>query len=160
VGPVEFVPLGDGTLAIAAPWFEDEQTQRWLGGPGCPALVLRLAANPPAEYRGCRVTGRFAWLAYTDQAPIGLVDVERYADATAGVALVVDPALRGRGFGRRIIQALLGRPELEATDVIRAGIEPGNVASVRCFTAAGFTAEADTPDDEGVAYFRRPRFTA
>jgi hypothetical protein len=24
VGPVEFVPLGDGTLAIVPPWFEDE----------------------------------------------------------------------------------------------------------------------------------------
>lgn len=105
--------------------FEDEQTQRWLGGPGWPALVLRLAADPRAEYRRCRVTGRFAWLAYTDQVPIGLVDIERYADATAGVALVVDPVLRSQGLGRRIIEALVARPELEATEIIRAGIEPG-----------------------------------
>ena len=52
MGPIEFTPLSDGTLAVAAPWFEDEQTQRWLGGPGWPALVLRLAADPSAEHRG------------------------------------------------------------------------------------------------------------
>jgi RimJ/RimL family protein N-acetyltransferase len=157
MGPIEFTPLSEDTLAVATPWFEDEQTQRWLGGPGWPALALRLAADPSAEHRGRRVTGRFVWLAHAGQTPIGLVDTELYGNATAGVALVVNPALRGRGFGRRIIQALLARSELEATEVVRAGIEPENAASVRCFTAAGFTAEADTPDDEGIVYFRRPR---
>src|ERR1700742_579022 len=142
---VEFVSLDEDTLPIAAPWFEDEQARRWLGGPGWPELILRLAADPPAEYRGCAVTGRFAWLAYSDQAPIGLVDVERYADATAGVALVVDPVFRSQGMGRHIIEALLAHPELEAAEIVQAGIEPGNEASVRCFTAVGFTAETATP---------------
>jgi RimJ/RimL family protein N-acetyltransferase len=155
VGPIEFVHLSEDTLPIAGPWFEDEQTQRWLGGPGWPALVLRLAADPPAEYRGRRVTGRFAWLARANQTPVGLAEIERYADATAGLALVVGPGFRGRGVGRRIIEAVLARPELAATEVIRAGIQPENTASVRCFTAAGFTAEADAPDEQGVVYFRR-----
>jgi RimJ/RimL family protein N-acetyltransferase len=159
MAPAELIPLTESTLAIAVPWFEDEQTQRWLGGPGWPALVLRLAASPPAEYRGRQVTGRFVWLAYVDQAPVGLADTERYADATASVAIVVAPAVRGRGVGRRIIQAVLAHPELAATQVTEAGIEPGNAASVRCFTAAGFTAANDTPDEHGVVYFRRSRST-
>jgi RimJ/RimL family protein N-acetyltransferase len=157
MGLIELVPLGEDTLAIAGPWFEDEQTRRWLGGPGWPALVLRLAADPPAEYRGRRMTGRFVWLAYADHTPVGLVETVRYADATASVVLVVDPALRGRGFGRKIIKALLAAPELDATEVVRACIEPENVASVRCFSAVGFSAEADAPDAEGVVYFRHVR---
>lgn len=154
MAPIELIPLTESTLAIAVPWCEDEQTQRWLGGPGWPALVLRLAAIPPAEYRGRQVTGRFVWLAYVDQTPVGLADTERYADATASVAIVVAPAFRGRGFGRRIIQAVLAHSELAATQEIEAGIEPGNAASVRCFTAVGFTAVTDTPDEDGVVYFR------
>jgi GNAT superfamily N-acetyltransferase len=77
------------------------------------ALVLRLATDPPAEFRDRRVTRRLAWLASTGWAYVGLIDVDQYADATAGVALVVAPALRGQGLGRRIIQGLLARPELE-----------------------------------------------
>jgi RimJ/RimL family protein N-acetyltransferase len=152
---IQLVALTADTLALAEPWFQDEQTRRWLGGPGWPALVLRLALDPPAEYRGRRVTGRFAWLAYAEGQPVGLVDVERYADGTAGLALVVDPARRGQGLGGRIIQAALAHPELGGTELVRAGIEPDNQASVRCFTAVGFAAEATEPDEEGVVYFRR-----
>jgi RimJ/RimL family protein N-acetyltransferase len=154
-GRIQLVPLAADTLTVAEPWFHDEQTQRWLGGPGWPALVLRLASDPPAAYRGRRVTGRFAWLAYAEGQPVGLVDVERYADGTAGLALVVDPARRRQGLGKRIIQAVLAHPELGETELIRAGIEPDNQASVRCFTAVGFAAETDEPDEEGVVYFRR-----
>jgi RimJ/RimL family protein N-acetyltransferase len=152
---IRLVPLAADTLTLAEPWFHEEQTRRWLGGPGWPALVLRLALDPPAEYRGRRVTGRFAWLAYAEGQPVGLVDVERYADGTAGLALVVDPARRRQGLGKWIIQAVLAHPELGGTELIRAGIEPDNQASVRCFTAVGFAAEADEPDEEGIVYFRR-----
>jgi RimJ/RimL family protein N-acetyltransferase len=152
---IQFVALAADTLGLAEPWFKDAQTRRWLGGPGWPALVLRLALDPPAEYRGRRVTGRFAWLAYAEGQPVGLVDVERYADGTAGLALVVDPARRRQGLGKQIIQAVLAHPELGGTELVRAGIEPKNQASVRCFTAVGFAAEADGPDEEGVVYFRR-----
>jgi RimJ/RimL family protein N-acetyltransferase len=152
---IRLVALTADTLALAEPWFQDEQTRRWLGGPGWPALVLRLALDPPAEYRGRRVTGSFAWLAYAEGQPVGLVDVERYADGTAGLALVVDPARRGQGLGQRIIRAVLAHQELGGTELVRVGIEPDNQASVRCFTAVGFAAEANEPDWEGVVYFRR-----
>jgi L-amino acid N-acyltransferase YncA len=69
--------------------------------------------------------------------------------------LVVDPARRRQGLGKRIIQAVVAHPQLGEIELVRAGIEPGNQASVRCFTAVGFSVETDEPDEEGVVYFRR-----
>ena len=46
-GRIQLVPLAADTLAFAEPWFQDEQTRRWLGGPGWPTF-LRVASFLPA----------------------------------------------------------------------------------------------------------------
>jgi RimJ/RimL family protein N-acetyltransferase len=38
---------------------------------------------------------------------------------------------RRQGLGKQIIQAVLAHPELGETELVRAGIEPDNQASVR-----------------------------
>ena len=111
---------------------------------------MRLASDPPAEND---VTGRFVWLAYHGEEPVGLVDVERYEDGTAGLALVVCPAFRKRGLGKEILAAVVSRPELARTSVLRAGIEPANQASVGCFEGAGFEPQSEEPDEDGFIYF-------
>ena len=47
--------------------------------------------------------------------------------------------------------------EMADVRVFAAGIEPANVASVRCAMAAGMTPATTTPDDEGIIHYLRRR---
>jgi hypothetical protein len=49
-------------LGLAQTWFDDAETQRWLGGPQWLARMLRLGGDPLGEFRGARETGRYWWL--------------------------------------------------------------------------------------------------
>jgi hypothetical protein len=53
------------------------------------------------------------------------------------IAVEVDEAARGGAIGRRIIAAALGLAPKDTP--VFAQVAPGNVASMRCFLAAGFT---------------------
>lgn len=142
-------------LPVTEAWFEDIETQRWLGGIEWPKIALRMAAEYPNEHTECEVAGRFVFLAWNEEKPVGLVDTEQYKDGTAGLALVIDPSKRRRGLGSEIIQAVARRPEIARTRKLRVGIEPDNRAGVRCFERAGFMPEPEEPDEEGFVYFMR-----
>lgn len=78
------------------------------------------------------------YIAEERNEPVGYarVDVKRVGD----LAVSVDGAQRGRGFGRQIIRfaALAASLEL-GLDEVHARVKAGNVASLRAFRAAGFT---------------------
>jgi aryl-alcohol dehydrogenase-like predicted oxidoreductase len=57
-------PFRRDQLPLARPWFADADTERWLGGPRWPDLVLDLADSPLGEFRGAIETGRYEWLAW------------------------------------------------------------------------------------------------
>lgn len=122
------------------------------------------------EFRGALQLAAYRWLAWEDAQPVGYIDcgtfdrfvvyggegphgpiihstIER---RTGHIAIVVDPGRRRRGVGRAMIRALLDRPELEDASLLVAGIEPDNVASLRCFEAVGFRRRAEEPDWEGM----------
>jgi RimJ/RimL family protein N-acetyltransferase len=142
-------------LQVVEPWFDDPETQQWLGGRKWPAMVLRLAKDPPAEHGGNPTTGREAFLAIEDGSPVALLDVETYQDGTAGFAFVVAPSQRGRGVCRQAILALVTQVAIAGGHELSAGVEPGNVASIRCLEAASFKATSDQPDAEGFLHFAR-----
>jgi RimJ/RimL family protein N-acetyltransferase len=150
---VNLEPLSPELMPQAAPWFDDEASMRFLGGRGWPALMMRLAERPPAEYRGRAVVGRWAWIGLEDERPIGMVAAERYDDRSAEVSIVVAPPERGRGIGQELVRSALARPELEDLDCVWAGIEPENVASIRCFERVGFVRVTEEPDADDVVYF-------
>ena len=140
------------------PWFEDERTRRFLGGPRWPELALKRSEAPAREFRGRRVLSKHVWLGVEMDRPIGLVAVECYTDRSAELSVVVDPARRGRGLCRRIVQATLELAEMEEVDEVRAMVQPENVASLRCFEGAGFVQLSREPDDENsvtLIYCRR-----
>lgn len=72
---------------------------------------------------------------------------------TAGLALIVSPIHRNKGWGRRALRTLIDSTEVEGLERLFAGMEPENVASVRCFEGAGFTPMSREPDYEGIIYF-------
>jgi RimJ/RimL family protein N-acetyltransferase len=150
VTPIELLPFTPDLLGAVAPWFDDAETFRWLGGRDWPENLLRLIADPPREHRGSSVRDRAGWIATLDREPVALIDTEVYEDGTAAVALVVAPAQRCRGVGAATLAAiarLLARDR--GVDALVGGVERHNDASHRCVKAAGFVAVAEVPDEEG-----------
>jgi RimJ/RimL family protein N-acetyltransferase len=134
--------------------------------------MVELDARPLGEFRGAVETGRYRWLAWEGDAPVGYIDCGTYdrwtiwdggpngggvvssiAIASAAIAYVIDPAQRRRGAGSTMIKALTVQPELAHVHLFAAGIEPENVASVRVLTRAGFHPMDPEPDFEGIVYF-------
>ena len=152
--PVVLRELTKADLPVVERWFAEPGPRRWLGDESWPRRLVNLAAHS---------AGRFAFAAVADDAIVGLVDVERYGDARAAVALVVAPGQRRRGVGKAIVQTLRKQPALASVAEFFGGVEAGNVAGAALVCSAGFERVTEGPDDEGFTYFalrtdgRRPR---
>ena len=159
-------------MPLVEPWFQDLDTQKWLGGPGWPSLILNLADKPLGEFRGAKETGRYAWLAWDRDRPVGLIDcgttdrwtkweggprgrgvIETIPVPSANMSYVVDPVARRCGYGGAMVQQLLDVPELAHIKLFAAGIEWVNVASIRCARSAGLDPISPEPDWEGIVYY-------
>ena len=127
-------PLRISDLPHIEGWFDDAETQRWLGGRDWPRRLLELAQAPD----------RFAFLFGQSGHPVALLDLERNDDRSAAVALVVSPAHRRRRIAATMLQSLFSIPETRDVDAIVGEVEVGNVASERLVRAAGFSFEART----------------
>jgi RimJ/RimL family protein N-acetyltransferase len=165
-------PLTRTDLAAIAPWFEDPDTRRYLGGPDWPAAMLDHGERAVGEtFRGAVQTAAHHYLAEVDGRAVGYIDCGTFDRATVyggegpvitesievttgSIAFAVDPALRRRGVGRVMIAALLARPELAFVELFEAGVEPENVACRRCLEGAGFCVRSPEPDCEGMLYYR------
>lgn len=171
-------PLTPGDLPGIVAWFEDHDTQRFLGGPGWPAAMLAnadrsigttfrgatqvgtdhylaLAADNPVGYIDCGTFDRCT--VYGGEGPVGPIITESIDVATGSIAFVIDPRVRRRGLGRAMIVALTEQPELHLVELFEAGVEPANTASRRCLEAAGFGVRSEEPDGEGMLYYRARR---
>jgi RimJ/RimL family protein N-acetyltransferase len=169
---VQLRPFEPGDLPLAQPWFADPDTQRWLGGPGWLPLMVELADRPLSEFRGALETGRHHWLARAEGTAVGYIDCDTYDQWTtwdgatgggkvtatipvpsAGLAYVIDPAQRRRGYATAMIKAVTTLPELAHIELFAAGVEPENAASVGCLRNAGFRPLSPEPDWEGIVYY-------
>ncbi len=169
---LELRRLERAQLRLVEPWFHDVETQRWLGGPDWPSLMVVLADRPLGEFRGAQETGRFRWLAWDGDDPVGYIDCGTFdrwttwdvgpqgpgvvatIDApSAAISYVVDPTRRRRGYASAMIARLVALPDLDEITLFGAGVEPDNVASVRALARAAFQPLATEPDFEGFLYF-------
>jgi RimJ/RimL family protein N-acetyltransferase len=165
-------------LAVVEPWFADEDTRRFLGGPDWPAAMLEHADRAVGtEFRGALQTGARRYLARIGARPVGYIDcgifdrctvyggegpdgpvvTDAVEAVTGAFAFVVDPAARRHGYGRAMISALVGHSDLRPVELFEAGVEPDNTASRRCLQAAGFELRTTQPDFEGMLYYQRAR---
>lgn len=168
-------PFTRAHLPLVAPWFEDPDTSRFLGGPEWPAQMLALAARSVGTmFRGARQIDAHHYLALADGMPAGYIDCGTFdrctvyggegpdgpiivdtIDAVTGtIAFVIAPGLRRRGLGRAMIAAMIARSELGDVELFEAGVEPQNAASRRCLEAAGFEPGSERTDTEGMLYYR------
>jgi len=96
------------------------------------------------------------WCRYSE-GPDGPVIEAVEPGPAMGLAYVVDPRRWRRGFGTATLHAVMDAVEVADVVLFAAGIEPGNVASARCATAAGLLADTAVPDWEGIIYHLRRR---
>lgn len=137
-------PLTAADLPTIQLWFDDEETRHWLGGRDWPRKSLRLAGP-----------NRFELLATVDDLPVGMVDVE-IEHGRAAFAVVIAPAVRRQGLGRRMVEACMAEPMFVAVEEWFAGVERGNVASRQLLERLGFLQMTDE-DANGFTYFARRR---
>ena len=72
---IELRPLTTADLAVIAPWFEDADTRRFLGGPDWPAAMLvHGERSVGTTFRGAEQTGAYHYLALADGTPAGYID--------------------------------------------------------------------------------------
>jgi RimJ/RimL family protein N-acetyltransferase len=173
---LRLLPFERQHLPLTEPWFADADTQRWLGGPDWPRMMLDLAGSPLGEFRGAIETGRYRWLAWEGGTAVGYIDCgtyDRWATweggssgrgvtsvigvPSGGICYVVDPTLRRRGYGTAMITALMAVPDLAHVAMFGAGTEPANAASAGCLLKAGFQPLDPEPDWEGFVYYARFR---
>lgn len=126
--------LRPGDLPNIEGWFDDPDTQRWLGGRDWPRRLLQLA----------QATDRFALLFDQSGDPVALLDLERDDDSTAAIALVVAPTQRRRRIAATLLRSLFSLQETRDVVAIFGEVEVGNVASERLLRAAGFSFDART----------------
>jgi RimJ/RimL family protein N-acetyltransferase len=172
--PVHLRRLARTDLRIVEPWFEDSETSRYLGGRDWPGRMLDLDGQViGTEFRGATQTGAFRFLASHEGRPVGMIDCgvfDRWVEwggedasgpiigdslevTTGSIAFVTDPTQRGQGLGRSMIGSLVSWSELSDVRIFEAGVEPENVPSIRCLSAAGFQLHRGEPDYEGMLYY-------
>lgn len=152
---LNFIPLTPDSIREVEEWFDDPDTRRFLGGREWVRRIPKLLQDSPGvEFRGRRVLARHAWIVHAAGGPVGIVDVERYDDRTAGIALAVTPAMRGKGIGRGILSSLETMHELAEVKAFIGAIEPVNEAARHCMRSARFEV-AEQKDEEGMLRISR-----
>jgi RimJ/RimL family protein N-acetyltransferase len=156
MSPVELEAFVHADRAAVDPWFDDDDTRRFIGGTGWVEHSLMHPPTPPTERDGRQIAARFMWVAREDGVPVGVVDFATYDDWTADLAMVVAPDHRRAGVCTRILEAVVDHPALlEGVRVMRLGVEPDNIGAARCAQSAGFTAEPHDLDEHGLTHYIR-----
>jgi RimJ/RimL family protein N-acetyltransferase len=153
MGEVELASFTHSDRDAVDPWFDDDDTRRFIGGTGWVEHSLMHPPSPPTERDDRQIAARFMWVAREDGAPVGVVDVATYDDATTDLALIVAPEHRRTGLCKRILEAVIAHPALDGVELIRLGVEPDNVGAARCAESAGFVAESS--NEQGLMHYVR-----
>ena len=142
------------TVSLRPAAAEDEALLlTWANDPGTRAASRRHDPIAAADHhrwlerRLASADDTRIWIGEADGLPIGVVRFERRAHDAFEVSITVAPEARGRGLARPLLEAGVSAARAvfgQAT--ILADILPGNEASVRLFTAAGFAPIPTTQD--------------
>lgn len=122
-------------------WFEDSEVQRRLDG--------MLPLHEWFKYVKAS-TGYQVWMGLGESGQsIGIIMVEQDTDFTGNIALIVNPILRGKGYGRALIEQVMVLSETQSIKKWFAGIEEDNIACLKCFQSVGYLFEDSKPDEDG-----------
>jgi RimJ/RimL family protein N-acetyltransferase len=121
--------LTEDDLPTLTAWFQDTETRRRLGG-----------MFPVPEWFGRvrHAEDKLLQVAVVGGQPVAYVDVDLESDGSASLGLLVAPGMRGQGLGRQVLEQTVQMLADRGVLRVSGEIEADNVASTRCFQAAGF----------------------
>ncbi|MFD7160185.1 GNAT family N-acetyltransferase [Kribbella sp. NPDC059898] len=132
---VELRGFDDGYGVQVAGWAVDEKEVALLSG--------RVAYPFPEELRSRWQTADadiHSYLLFDGEQPVGYGEVwlDDEEDEVELARIIVDPAVRGRGFGGELVRALLG-PALDAGySEVFLRVRPENAPAIRAYHRSGF----------------------
>ena len=142
---IEFFKLEKAHLDELVEWHRDELIASRYGNIFWPESMLGLCE---------RRENRFCLVASLENKNVGYIDFEiNENDFEGWIGLVVNPIMRGSGYGTRILKQFTTTPVARKARELRAGIELDNLASIKCFENAGFEKISPEPDEEGCFVF-------
>jgi RimJ/RimL family protein N-acetyltransferase len=137
---LRFERLVEADLPELRSWFSDAELRRRYGFP-TPAW-FEYVSNQAAVH---------AWVIWDGELAVGVLQLDALADQTGHMGFYVKPALRGRGYGKRILSDYLSRMAHGNLNRIIAEAECDNLASHRCLLTTGFV--QDRADEDGFIRF-------
>lgn len=145
---LRLAPVDEAGRRLIEAWFEDRELARRLSPPDAAWWLLQHGAP-----------GVGLWLVWQAKEAVGYVqgEADEHDPTTFHFAFAVRPDLRRKGYGRRILRAMLEHPHLAPYRRFVASVEPDNLPSLRCLQSVGFTPQSQAPDENGfvdMAYTR------
>ncbi|MCI0679141.1 MAG: GNAT family N-acetyltransferase [Actinobacteria bacterium] len=156
VADLQLTVLDEDVLDLLLPWFDDDVTRLALGDRDWLRRSLHLMASQPGTWDGdVRVDDRVVWVAYEDESPVGLIDVETYADGSASFAVVVAPSERRRGLCARIVEQAIAQPRVATVTTWFGDVAVDDVAGAHCLERVGFSPRSEELDDDSMVRYER-----
>ncbi len=134
--------------SFALKWYQDEETLLLVDGKNTPYDMKRLYQM----YHYLQKQGEVYFIEYQPDACAEFVPIGDVTFGKDDIPIVIgDRTLRGKGIGKRVIQALIDRAKSFGFPSLRvADIYDYNIGSQRLFESCGF--HATTATDRGHSY--------
>lgn len=145
IDDLRFVPLDEAGFLTYQSWFADDELRRRFEYPT--RIWFEYLSSPKAN----------GWLIYQVDSPVGFVQLDITDELIGYFSVTVVAPLRNRGYGRRILRAMMAHPAAQAVRRFSAGVEMDHDACRHCLLAADFTPDSAAPDHEGFIYYSLPR---
>jgi RimJ/RimL family protein N-acetyltransferase len=150
--PVTFIcrPANESDCEAVFDWENDAATRAMSAN----TALFPLESHVAWFAASLKNPDRFLYMALHDGARAGLVRFDRRDPGVAEASLILNPALRGKGFSGTILRDGLAAFLRDRADIqsLIATIRTANAASIKCFVACGFM--LDSGDGEYNHYRR------